>query len=112
MKEPKDGAWHFGQLLIGRADPSTATNSTIIFASAVKAFFTAFMFSIIPQLGTRDRAGLSRRHRQSGGAAQWLIAVMFMIDVSFATVGYLLTLKPLDGHIRTANPYAAGWTAP
>src|SRR5918911_1102005 len=36
---------------------------------------------------------------------------MFMIDVTFATVGYVLTLKPLDAHIRTANPYAAGWTA-
>jgi protein-S-isoprenylcysteine O-methyltransferase Ste14 len=36
---------------------------------------------------------------------------MFMIDVSFATVGYMLTCKPLDAHIRSANPYAAGWTA-
>ena len=36
---------------------------------------------------------------------------MFMIDVAFATVGYVLTMKPLDAHIRTANPYAAGWTA-
>jgi protein-S-isoprenylcysteine O-methyltransferase Ste14 len=34
-----------------------------------------------------------------------------MIDVTFATVGYVLTMKPLDAHIRTANPYAAGWTA-
>jgi protein-S-isoprenylcysteine O-methyltransferase Ste14 len=41
----------------------------------------------------------------------WLIAIMFMIDVSFATVGYALTMKPLDAHIRSANPYAAGWTA-
>jgi protein-S-isoprenylcysteine O-methyltransferase Ste14 len=36
---------------------------------------------------------------------------MFMIDVSFATVGYALTMKPLDAHIRSANPYAAGWMA-
>ena len=43
--------------------------------------------------------------------ANWLIAAMFLIDVSFATVGYVLTMKPLDAHIRTANPYAAGWTA-
>jgi hypothetical protein len=43
--------------------------------------------------------------------ARWLIGAMFMIDVVFATVGYVLTLKPLDAHIRSANPYAAGWTA-
>ena len=28
-----------------------------------------------------------------------------------ATVGYLLTMKPLDSHIRTANPFLAGWVA-
>jgi len=27
------------------------------------------------------------------------------------TVGYLLTLKPLDAHIRSANPYLDGWLA-
>ena len=43
--------------------------------------------------------------------ANWLISAMFMIDVTFATVGYVLTLKPLDAHIRTANPHAAGWAA-
>lgn len=36
---------------------------------------------------------------------------MFLIDVAFATVGYMLTCKPLDAHIRSANPYAAGWLA-
>ncbi|NWP29012.1 protein-S-isoprenylcysteine methyltransferase, partial [Escherichia coli] len=29
----------------------------------------------------------------------------------FATAGYILTMRPLDSHIRTANPHAAGWTA-
>ena len=41
----------------------------------------------------------------------WLITAMFVVDVQFATVGYLLTMKPLDAHIRTANPYLAGWVA-
>jgi protein-S-isoprenylcysteine O-methyltransferase Ste14 len=43
--------------------------------------------------------------------AGFLIAVMFMIDVCLATVGYILTFKPLDSHIRTANPYLGGWLA-
>ena len=34
-----------------------------------------------------------------------------MVDVTFATVGYALTMKPLDAHIRSANPYASGWAA-
>jgi protein-S-isoprenylcysteine O-methyltransferase Ste14 len=34
-----------------------------------------------------------------------------MFDTTFATVGYVFTMKPLDAHIRSANPYAAGWMA-
>jgi protein-S-isoprenylcysteine O-methyltransferase Ste14 len=49
--------------------------------------------------------------RSQVAMANWLIAMMFMIDVTFATVGYVLTLKPLDAHIRRANPFAAGWIA-
>jgi protein-S-isoprenylcysteine O-methyltransferase Ste14 len=36
---------------------------------------------------------------------------MFVVDVQLATVGYMLTMKPLDAHIRTANPCLAGWVA-
>ena len=34
---------------------------------------------------------------------------MFVVDVALATVGYMLTMKPLDAHIRSATPYAEGW---
>ena len=34
-----------------------------------------------------------------------------MIDVQIGTVGYLLTLRPLDAHIRSGNPFLAGWLA-
>src|SRR3546814_16329157 len=43
--------------------------------------------------------------------ARFLISFMFVVDVAFATVGYMLNLKPLDAHIRTANPYMKGWVA-
>jgi len=113
LKEPKDGAWHFGQLLIGRGDLADRTEVRhFLRAWAVKGFFTAFMISIVPGNWWETI------HPQSGwiaaspvNLANWLIAAMFMIDVTFATVGYVLTMKPLDAHIRTANPHAAGWTA-
>jgi hypothetical protein len=34
-----------------------------------------------------------------------------VIDVQIGTVGYLLTLRPLDAHIRSGNPFLAGWLA-
>ncbi|HEV2816605.1 MAG TPA: DUF1295 domain-containing protein [Allosphingosinicella sp.] len=113
LAEPKDGAWHFGQLLIGRGDLADRTElQHFLRAWAVKGFFTAFMLSIVPgnwwYAVNPDSASITQNPVQ---LAFWLIAVMFMIDVVFATVGYVLTMKPLDAHIRTANPYAAGWTA-
>jgi hypothetical protein len=43
--------------------------------------------------------------------ANWLITWLFMIDVQIGTAGYLFTLKPLDSHIRSANPHLDGWVA-
>lgn len=111
--DPRDGAWHFGQLLTGRK--SEFDRQQIyhhLRAWAVKGFFLAFMLSIVPggfaDLVRLDLAGLAGN---PVAIAHWLIIAMFVVDVQFATVGYLLTMKPLDAHIRTANPYMAGWIA-
>lgn len=113
LKEPRDGAWHFGQLLIGRIDLVERQPLYDFFrAWTVKGFFLAFMISIVPgnwaQTIHAESAWIAAHPAH---LALWLISAMFMIDVTFATVGYVLTLKPLDAHIRTANPYASGWMA-
>ena len=41
----------------------------------------------------------------------WCTQLMFLADVCFGTVGYILTLRPLDSHIRSANPYLSAWIA-
>jgi hypothetical protein len=113
LKAPRDGAWHFGQLLIGRFDLADKTElAHFLRAWAVKGFFLAFMISIVPG-NWADAIHAEAAWIAAGpvNLAIWLIMVMFMIDVVFATVGYVLTMKPLDAHIRTANPYAAGWAA-
>ncbi|MEH6660271.1 MAG: isoprenylcysteine carboxylmethyltransferase family protein [Parasphingorhabdus sp.] len=111
--EPRDGAWHFGLLLTGRR--SEFDREQILHhlrAWAVKGFFLAFMLSIVPG-GFADlvRLDLDELAGNPVAIAHWLIIAMFVVDVQFATVGYLLTMKPLDAHIRTANPYMAGWVA-
>jgi isoprenylcysteine carboxyl methyltransferase (ICMT) family protein YpbQ len=40
-----------------------------------------------------------------------LIRAMFLFDVCFGTIGYVLTMRPLDSHIRSPNPFVAGWIA-
>ncbi|HEV2747008.1 MAG TPA: isoprenylcysteine carboxylmethyltransferase family protein [Allosphingosinicella sp.] len=113
LSEPRDGAWHFGRLIIGRTQGLDREMLYDFFrAWAVKGFFLAFMISIVPG-NWFDLIRPAAWEITAGpvSLARWLIAAMFTIDVSFATVGYMLTMKPLDAHIRSANPYAAGWTA-
>jgi protein-S-isoprenylcysteine O-methyltransferase Ste14 len=113
LVEPRDGAWHFGQLLIGR--PQAADMAMVrefLRCWAIKGFFLAFMISILPgNWASTMQADAAWIVDHPVNLVRWLISAMFMIDVTFASVGYVLTMKPLDAHIRSANPYAAGWIA-
>lgn len=112
LVEPRDGAWHFGALLIGREAYEPAEVWKHLRAWAVKGFFTAFMISIIPgafaQIVQFDPASAGLNPVALAGIA---ISVMFLLDVQIGTVGYIMTLKPLDAQIRSANPFLAGWLA-
>ncbi|MBV9841527.1 MAG: protein-S-isoprenylcysteine methyltransferase [Sphingomonadaceae bacterium] len=112
LEEPRDGCYAFGQYLLGQGASDRAAIAAHLRSWAVKGFFTAFMISIVPG-NWREfvDAPLGALLGDPARLAQWLIATMFMVDVAFATVGYLLTFRPLDSHIRSANPYAAGWAA-
>lgn len=113
LKEPRDGAWHFGRLLVARGAGVDREVLHDFFRSwAVKGFFLAFMISIVPgNWNAVIRTPAAEIVSGPVSLALWLIGVMFLVDVTFATVGYVLTMKPLDSHIRSANPYAAGWAA-
>lgn len=112
--DPKDACYSFGQWVIGGAAGSAdmAQVANHARAWAVKGFFLAFMISIVPGNFTsvvdwRIEDAVANPVALAG----FLIAVMFMIDVCMATVGYIATFRPLDSHIRTANPYLDGWLA-
>ncbi|HUQ14152.1 MAG TPA: protein-S-isoprenylcysteine methyltransferase [Novosphingobium sp.] len=112
LTDPRDGAWHFGAMLIGREawDPEEVRHH--LRGWAVKGFFCAFMISILPPgfatIVELDWSGIAA---QPIALATALTELLFVIDVQIAMVGYLLTMKPLDAQIRTANPYLSGWVA-
>ena len=112
--EPRDGTYAFGQWVIGGAagKPATGEIAGHLRAWAVKAFFLAFMLSITPA-NFANAVGWRIAYPAAGPVefANFLIALLFLIDVAFATVGYMLTMRPLDAHIRSANPHVAGWIA-
>ena len=109
---PRDGSWALGAWLTGRASPDWPAIAGHARSWAVKAFFLAFMLSIVPG-GFYDVVSRPWINIMANPVtvANYLISVMFMIDVAVATVGYILTMRPLDAHIRSANPFAQAWVA-
>ncbi len=113
LVNPRDGCHAFGAWLIGQgqADDHRAIAHHLR-AWAVKGFFTAFMLSIVPGnfavLVERPLAVIMANPVEFCAAA---VLFLYLVDVHVATVGYILTVKPLDAHIRTANPYGMAWVA-
>ncbi len=112
LVNPRDGAWHFGAMLIGREPHDPGEVKHHLRAWTVKGFFCAFMISILPP-GFENvvRADLSGVWTDPVRLANWGVEMLFVVDVQIAMVGYLVTMKPLDAQIRTANPYLAAWVA-
>ena len=112
LVNPRDGAWHFGALLIGREPYEPAEVWKHLRAWGVKGFFTAFMISILPgtfgEIVRFDPATVGMNPVALAGVA---ISAMFLLDVQLGTVGYIMTVKPLDAQIRSANPFLSGWLA-
>ena len=109
---PRDGAWHFGAMLIGREPFELEQVKSHWRAWLVKGFFCAFMISILPP-GWASIVNLDIGAIR-GDPVQItfrLTELLFLIDVQIAMVGYLVTFKPLDAQIRSANPHLAGWVA-
>ncbi len=112
LLDPRDGAWHFGAMLIGREAHDSGEVWHHLRAWAVKGFFCAFMISILPGgFGAIVSLDLGTVWGNPVQVTRWLTELLFVIDVQIAMVGYLLTMKPLDANIRSANPFLGGWLA-
>lgn len=112
LVNPRDHAWHFGALLIGREAWDGHEVRRHWRAWAIKGFFGAFMISILPggfaHVVEADFPAIAHDPVALGSL---LIEGLFLVDVQIGTVGYLLTFRPLDAHIRSGNPLLAGWVA-
>ena len=103
LNEPEDTYLKLGARILGH--PSSLTGSelkNLLSGWLVKAFFLPLMFSFLVTHVT-SMATLEFSTQNS------IEHIMFGIDVMIGTVGYLLTLRPLGTHIRTADPSLLGW---
>lgn len=112
LVNPRDHAWHFGAMLLGREafDPDEVKKHWR--AWIIKAFFGAFMISILPAgFAAVVETDLAQVAANPVALGMLLVQLLFVIDVQIGTVGYLVTFRPLDAHIRSGNPFLAGWLA-
>jgi len=112
LANPRDQAWHFGAMLLRHGAFDAEEVRKHWRAWAIKGFFGAFMISILPAgFAAVVQTDFARIASDPVGIGTLLIGLLFVIDVQIGTVGYLVTFRPLDAHIRSGNPFLAGWVA-
>lgn len=112
LKERRDSTWHFGAMILGRKGWMRAEAAKHARSWAIKGFFTAFMISALPGgFAILVEADFNGILGDPVRLAELCITTLFVIDVQIGTVGYILTMRPLDAHIRSSNPFLGGWVA-
>lgn len=110
MIAPEDGYWHFGMVLRGRldrVDPAQLRHLGGMWL--VKGFFLPIMtVYLIITLG-RMHGNLDLLAAGHVGIARWLTDYVTACELAIVCVGYTLTLRALDSHIRSVNPFLGAW---
>jgi len=111
LTEPKDNAWHFGCLVIGRWDEVDAKKvREHVLAWTIKGFFLPIMVGWLGQnLDWLARPGLMAGAHDFLALADIGKTAIFTLDLGFAALGYVLTLRIIDGQIRSPEPTLLGW---
>ena len=112
MQNPKDGYWQLGMLVLGRTDK---VERHVIVQHAlgwlVKGFFLPLMVSFTLDGSLRYLLVVAFDWEQASFAQKQAIAVtaIYLIDVLFGALGYMMTFRLLDSHIRSTEPTFLGW---
>lgn len=110
MEQPEDNLWHLGKVVTFQWDgvDGRAVGQQLL-GWLIKGFFLPLMFgymcSDIARLYKYD-FGTVVDFRQ---AWEFLYFFLFYIDVVFGTMGYLISLRLADTHIRSSEPTVLGW---
>jgi steroid 5-alpha reductase family enzyme len=110
MRDPCDVYWKLGRMALGRTNDLTPSEAANHYRSwLVKAFFFPFMFAWLGD-STRSMMSANLSTIRWGNLPFDLGRdFAFFIDLLFCTVGYALSLRPLDTHVRSAEPTMLGW---
>ena len=110
MVQPRDGYWQMGQLVLGRWDDlDRPMLGQYLQGWGIKGFFLPLMFGYMCNDMGRflavDFAQLTSFHAWF----DFLYDLAFFVDVGLVSMGYLLSLRLTDTHLRSAEPTMLGW---
>jgi hypothetical protein len=111
MAQPEDGYWFCGLFFLGRWHRvDWKSLSEYALGWLVKGFFLPIMLAqAADSLQKLNQNGLALGQFEPFYTTS--LNLLFTIDTVFGVVGYCLTLRLLDAHIRTTEPTALGWMA-
>lgn len=111
MARPEDGYWHTATLLLGRwRDIDRKVLRQHALAWLVKMFFLPLMFLYFAQKVDYFRnVDFSSILDSFRAFYEFAFNMLFFGDLLVATVGYILTLRLFDSHVRSTEPSCLGW---
>lgn len=111
QREPYDGYWHMGLVVSGRAaQADRAALSAHLLGWVVKGYFLPLMLVYLVQ-----NVEWLRFAAQNPWRTDWLglyeaaFRVTFIVDLAFCVIGYTLSLRIIDSHMRSVEPTLFGW---
>ena len=111
QRDPHDGYWHLGLVVTGRpARADRAALSQHLLGWAVKGFFLPLMLVYLVQ-----NVEWFRFVAQNPWRGDWMFVyeaafrATFIVDLAFCVIGYALSLRVTDSHMRSVDPTFFGW---
>jgi protein-S-isoprenylcysteine O-methyltransferase Ste14 len=111
MVEPNDGYWHVGIAVLGQwSKVNRRILGQHLLGWLVKLFFLPLMFTYLVSKITYFRTlDIDTVFNNFNAFYNFAYSIIFGIDLAFVTVGYILSLRIFDSHIRSAEPTLLGW---
>lgn len=110
MEKPEDGYYHLGLVALGRWRGADAG----ALGRHVAEWTVKFIF--LPIMLTQFIISASEMAQLlvggEGGLLGWYAlayAALYCVDVAFAAVGYAMTFRATDSHVRAVDPSPASW---
>jgi protein-S-isoprenylcysteine O-methyltransferase Ste14 len=109
--DPQDDYWRLGAILAGRLPLAEARSlRDHALGWAVKGFFLPVMLAYLHgNLSALDALRGTLTQPDPVAVVLGLTTLLVILELTIVCTGYTLTLKALDAHIRSPNPYLAAW---